>query len=184
MPYRPTSTPSGGRYSLWLLPDTEHEARLVETVARLSALLGGASFTPHVTIQGDIALALEQLHAPVRRMAGRVEPLRWTVRQVECSDHFYRCLYLRFDRLPEFTSMQRAAQRSTGTRAGLSPFPHLSLAYGEPHPDNAAMSQLLAQEFVSQDVVFDRIAIYRSSQSVPIQDWECLAQYPLSGPRR
>ena len=49
------------QYSVWLLPDTQSEARLLETVARLSVLLGGPSFVPHLTVQGDIALPMERI---------------------------------------------------------------------------------------------------------------------------
>ena len=165
--------------SIWLLPDERHEPALMETIARLSILLGGASFSPHVTIQGDIAVAREKLAHAVARLAARTPVQRWQVDRVECSPHFFRCLYLRFTVQAEFFDLRRAAQALTHTTLGLSPFPHLSLAYGDAHPDNAKLCDLLAGEFSAQEIVFDRLAIYRSSSHVPISAWECLAQYPL-----
>jgi len=179
MPRRATPPTPAGQYSIWLLPEPEHEARLVETVARLSVLMGGPGFAPHVTVQGDIALPLQQLRGHVQRMAADAAGMRWPVRQVECTAHFFRCLYLRFDSHPVFARLQRAARRCTGTPRGLSPFPHLSLAYGVAHPDNARMGDILGEEFLSWEIVFDRIAICRSSSTVPIPQWECLVHYPL-----
>lgn len=181
MPVRRSRPLPASQYSLWLLPEASSEARLLETIARLSVLLASPSFAPHVTVQGDIAQPLEALRAPLQRMAARCEPLRWPVRRVETSPHFFRCLYLRFDAQPAFTRLQQSARRQTATARGLSPFPHLSLAYGEPHADNAGLAEVLAEEFMGQEIVFDQIAIYRSSQSVPIPEWECLARHPLGG---
>ncbi len=180
MPKHRVPAAPAGQYSVWLLPDHEQEAGLVDTITRLSILLGGASFAPHVTVQGGIALPPERLHEPVQHLATRLAALRWQVRQAECSAHFFRCLYLRLDDRPEFASMQRAMRGITGTRVGLSPFPHLSLAYGEPHPDNIGMRRLLSEEFDSRHIVFDRLAIIRSSGTIPIREWECLTEFPLT----
>jgi hypothetical protein len=180
MPLRRSRNAPPAQYSIWLLPEATCESRLLETVARLSVLLGGPSFAPHVTVQGDIALSLEPLRVVAQRMAQQCAPLRWTFAQVECSPHFFRCLYLRFAPAAEFAGLQQAARRLTGTVQGLSPFPHLSLAYGDPHPDNTGLCDILAQEFTGQEIIFDQIAICRSSKSVPIPQWDCLARFPLT----
>jgi hypothetical protein len=180
MPKRHSRNTQQAQYSLWLLPSGAHESLLLETVARLSVLLGGPSFTPHLTVLGDIALTLEQLRGPARHMAERCPPLRWKVNRVECTAAFFRCLYLRFDKRPEFALLQQCALHCSGTRRGLPPYPHLSLAYGDPHPDNAGLCTLLAEEFAGQAIVFDRLAICRSSSNVPIAQWECLEQFPLA----
>ncbi|MSQ74460.1 MAG: hypothetical protein EXR34_01555 [Rhodoferax sp.] len=76
--------------------------------------------------------------------------------------------------------MQAAAQAMTGTADGLSPFPHLSLAYGDAHVAYARQRQLLAGDYSGQTIVFDRLAICRSSSHVPISEWVCLEQLPLA----
>jgi hypothetical protein len=102
------------------------------------------------------------------------------VARVEHSEHFFRCLYLRFAAEPAFDALQRAAQDLSGTAQGLSPFPHLSLAYGPPHPDKLQLCERLSAEFSGQEIRFDRLAICRSSSKLPIADWDCLAQYALA----
>jgi 2'-5' RNA ligase len=180
MPIRRSRNAPPAQYSIWLLPDPLSEPRLLETIARLSVLMGGPSFLPHVTVQGDIAQTLGPLRAQVQRMAQQCAPQCWTVGTVECSPHFFRSLYLRFARVPEFARLQQLSRRCTGTARGLSPFPHLSLAYGDPHPGNTGLCDILVEEFADQEIRFDRIAICRSSKSVPIPQWECLAQFPLT----
>jgi 2'-5' RNA ligase len=180
MPLRRSRNAPPAQYSVWLLPDTQSEARLLETVARLSVLLGGPGFVPHLTVQGDIALPMERIHALVERMARQCGPLCWTVGRVECSPHFFRSLYLRFPPMAEFAQLQQLARRQTATAQGLSPFPHLSLAYGDTHPGNTGLCDILAEEFNGQQITFDQIAVCRSSKSVPIPQWECLVRFPLT----
>lgn len=172
------------RYSLWLLPAAADEDRLLATVARLSTLLQGPVFAPHVTVQGDIAAPKERIATAAGMLARRTPPQRWRVSGVEHTPHFFRCLYLRFGATPVFERLQAAARACTRTPRGLSPYPHLSLAYGEPHPGNAELARTLAQDFGDGEILFDRLALYRSSQHVPIPDWESLYTFPLVGPHQ
>lgn len=180
MPKRRARPAPTAEYSVWLLPEAAIEPMLTETIARLSVLLGGPCFAPHLTVQGDIALPLENLRDPVQRWAESCPPLRWTGAQVECSALFFRSLYLRFDASATFNTLQAFAHSSTKTSRGLSPFPHLSLAYGESQAGNIGLCTVLADEFVGREIVFDQLAIVRASKTVPIPQWECLARFPLA----
>ena len=68
-----------------------------------------------------------------------------------------------------------------GTADGLSPFPHLSLAYGTVTDATRRARDELAQGFAAREVVFDRIAVIRSSKDVPIAEWRILEEYSLTG---
>ena len=179
MPKRQVRPDLPAQYAVWLLPEPAIEQVLVETVTRLSVLLGGPGFAPHVTVQGEIALPLELLTGAVQRWAESCPPLCWSVADVEGSAHFFRSLYLRFNASAAFTALQAFAHSSTETSRGLSPFPHMSLAYGDSQEDNLGLRKVLSDEFVGQAVVFDQLAIYRASKRVPVPEWECLARFPL-----
>ncbi len=167
-------------YSLWLIPSIAHEAALAHTIARLSASLGGVRFEPHVTIQGDLDRPREQLAALTQAMAAQTQVQQWPVQQVEAGAHFFRCIYLRFADPPAFAALQQASRASAGTATGLSPYPHLSLVYSEPHADNARSAVLLAGEYGGRCITFDRIALVRSSSSIAIADWQTVATYALT----
>jgi hypothetical protein len=167
-------------YSIWLLPAAAPAAKLNNNIALLSNHLGSPGFAPHVTIQGDITTELEPLGCLLERLAACQAPLRWRVEAVESSAHFFRCLYLRLALTPAFGLMQQATQAITRTETGLSPFPHLSLAYGEPQPHIAGLLGPLAAQYEGQELVFDELALCRSSKNVPINEWCILAHYPLS----
>ena len=168
------------QYSIWLLPRDDQEAALTAKVSRLSTELGGPFFAPHVTIQGDVALTPDQLRPTLARMAAQTPVQHWPVALVDGTPHFFRCLFLRFDLHPAFQEMQAATQLMTGTAHGLSPFPHLSLAYGDALEAYARERRLLAGDFEEQIIVFDRLAICHSSCHVPIADWVVLEQLPLA----
>jgi hypothetical protein len=168
-------------YSIWLRPAASDEAALLQTIARLATLRGSERFAPHVTVQGDLAQPLDALRHMLAPLARKIPAQRWRVEAVECSPHFFRCVVLRFAPCAAFKGMQAAAQAFSQTQQGLSPFPHLSLAYGEAHPDNVHLSEELAAEFVGREMLLDRLSICHSSKNVPIPDWSYQADYPLVG---
>lgn len=168
-------------YSIWLRPAAPDEAALLQTIDCLATLRGGERFAPHVTVQGDLAQPLDALRHMLAPLARKIPAQRWRVEAVECSPHFFRCMVLRFAPCAAFRGMQAAAQTLSQTERGLSPFPHLSLAYGNVHPDNVRLSEELAAEFVGREIVLDRLSICLSSQNVPIPDWNYQADYVLTG---
>ena len=171
------------QYSIWLLPDAAHEPRLTRTVAELSAVQGESAFMPHVTIQGDLSRSLETLTELIDRLAQEVSVQRWRIRAVECSDQFFRCLYLRFALDASFVTLQTQTLATTGTPEGLSPFPHLSLAYGRATDATRRLRDELSGTFAASEVVFDRIALVHSSKDVPIAEWRVLELRTLAGCR-
>ena len=168
-------------YSIWLLPEAVLERTLQRTISELAIVQGESAFFPHVTLQGDLCRSLEDLSGPVAGMARDLPAQRWRVRAVECGDHFFRCLYLRFDADVVLAALQDRVRAFTGTADGLSPFPHLSLAYGTVTDATRRVRDELAQGFSAREVVFDRIALVRSSKDVPIAEWRILEEYSLTG---
>ena len=168
------------QHSIWLLPDARHEQRLTKTIAELSDVQGASAFGPHVTIQGDLCRPAEALTELIARLAQEVCVQRWRVQAVECSDHFFRCLYLRFAPDASFAALQERTRALTGTPDGLSPFPHLSLAYGHATDATHRLRDELAGTFAGGEVVFDRIARVYSSKDIHIADWRILEQRPLA----
>lgn len=167
-------------FSIWLLPAANDPARLPARVAALAERLGSAVFAPHVTILGDLGPLPAGLVAALPALAAQVPVQHWQVRAVERSEHFFRSLYLRLDVHAPFEHWQAAAQQLSGTAAGLSPFPHLSMAYTRPHPALGELADALAADLVGTVLRFDHLALVRSSASLPIAQWDVLERYPLS----
>jgi hypothetical protein len=168
-------------YSIWLMPSAADLAELQALVNEVAPQFGEPAFVPHVTVQGDLALPLASVTEHVRSSAAACAPQRWQVLDVERSDFFYRCLYLRFEQGDAFDSLQRAAEAFSKTADGLSPYPHLSLAYGRVAPHQLALFEALRTRFNGRTITFDRLAVCLSSKDTPIADWKCVADAPLTG---
>lgn len=167
-------------HSIWLLACTSDEAALQREVDMLAPLHEGHRFRPHLTLQGDLALPLPELHALAREIAAGAAVQHWPVLGVESTEHYFRALYLRFDGGAAFDALTSICSARSGTRDGVSPYPHVSLAYGPcrsaPHPQRARLEALYA----GRTLAFDRVALVRSSRLVPIARWSTLAEHPLA----
>ena len=88
-------------------------------------------------------------------------------------------MYLRFEETQAFKALQDGALAISGTDTGLSPYPHLSLAYGQMQPGQQALLALMEENFLTRPLTFDRLSISRSSKDIPISEWTCLQDFPL-----
>lgn len=166
-------------YSIWLMPCVVDAVELQALVDELAPQFGQPGFVPHVTIQGDLALPLDAVAAQTRELAAGLEVQTWAVADVERSDFFFRCLYLRLQANEAFGGLQRKTQAWSGTAEGLSPYPHLSLAYGQVQPGQLALFEALRSRFAGRRLVFDHLSVCLSSKDTPIAEWACVFDAPL-----
>ncbi len=167
--------------SIWLLPEPAQIAALGALVDALAPGFCGAAFMPHVTVQGDLDRPADALRRDLAALAADTPVLAAPVAALEHGPHFFRCLLLRLDAGAAFEALQQRAAAFNGTRDGLSPYPHLSLAYGT--ASAAALAGVpraaIERDWLGRTLRLDRLALVRSSQSVPIADWQPLAIHPL-----
>ena len=166
-------------YSLWLLPCADDALWLTAMIDDLAPRFGTPPFIAHVTVQGDSVLSCEGLSALARSLAQTIPVLRWPIADVASSAHYFRMLYLAFASSDDFARLQQGAVAATQTRVGLSPFPHLSLAYGNHADRAAARASELDASLQGRTLTFDRLAVARSSCTVPIADWRIAASFAL-----
>lgn len=170
-------------HSIWLLAREDRQAALRERVRELALRHEGHVFEPHVTLQGDLPLALDEASALVDRLAEGTAPQCWPVLAVEGTSHYFRALYLRLEGGATFQRLCRDCVQASGTEEGLSPYAHLSLAYGPTQGDAVALREALMRELGSSPLVLDRVALARSGKSVPIAEWQLVHVRPLAGAR-
>lgn len=176
----PSNTlPSPPEYSLWLLPAEQEMAWLKPLIANLAAQFGTPPFIPHVTIQGDLGLSRDQVATLAAKLANSCPMLVWEIKGTDSSAHFYRSLYLEFSICTDFTRLQEKSLSGTGIQTGLSPFPHLSLAYGEANVCDKSDLILKLTPYLADHpmITFDRLVVARSSCSTPIEEWAILDEF-------
>ena len=107
-------------------------------------------------------------------------PLAWRAWGIQWTEHSFRTFFVAFDRADRFNALRERSAKLTGSREGLSPFPHLSLAYGTlPVREKIARSRPLAPAFEGRTIRFDRLVVALSGKDVPIEEWRAVATIPL-----
>jgi hypothetical protein len=168
-------------HSIWLLAREDQQAALRQHVRELAPRHEGHLFEPHVTLQGDLPLGFDAACALVDRLAAATPVLHWPLRAVEGTEHYFRSLYLRLEAGEAFETLRRACAAANGSEDGLSPYAHLSLAYGPTRGDARSLRASLFERFGAEPLVLDRIALARSGKAVPIEQWALVHVQPLRG---
>lgn len=178
---RAEDAPLASDYSFWLLPSFEHALSLAAEIAALAPDFGTPAFFPHMTIQGDFSLSLETLESFLPQIAGGLGPLSWRVEAVRTSHERFRSLYLRFEESDAFLMLQERSRKLCGTAAGLSPFPHLSIAYGEPRQgrDKLVEAARFSSSYLGTRILFSRLALAAGSSSLPMESWRVVSELEL-----
>ena len=136
---------NGEAYSFWLVPEPALEAELTKLVRALAPVFGMPAFAPHATVQGDLDLSADDAEMLARELVAGEAPLAWRAWGLQWTEHPFRTFFVAFDRADRFNALRDRAAKLTGSRDGLSPFPHLSLAYGNlPVREKIARSRPLA----------------------------------------
>ena len=171
-------------YSIWLLPKAAQLVLLTKIVGDLAERFGSPRFIPHVTIQGDLTIPFGALKEALQGIANEHTSQNWPVASIDGGEHFFRSLYVRFDKYPAYVSLKQSMRRISRTADGLSLFPHLSLAYGLTDAQKSAALFSALRQSLTEPFCFDRMVIARSSKHVPIADWECLTEFALGDAMR
>lgn len=169
------------RHSIWLLAAPRDERLLAGSVRDLAARFGTPRFHPHLTLAGDLAADAPHLLARLDGIvAGIAAPLEPIV-SVDVGESFFRSFYARFPASQTLVELRRRAHLAAGAEEPQPFLPHVSLAYGV--APTADRDRARAEWTVWLDdtaIRFDRVAVVRASDTVPIEDWTILAERPLA----
>ncbi|MFT4130975.1 2'-5' RNA ligase family protein [Labrys sp. (in: a-proteobacteria)] len=167
-------------YSAWLMPVAEDELMLAGIVAELAQTFGTPRFQPHLTLVEDRLCEEDDLARQLTTVAAGIAPFAADIQAVGTSDLFFRAFYARFERVGPVLELKRRAIASIAASAIESFMPHVSLAYGvEDGPLKQAAAREVEAHLTGRAVRFDRIAVVRSAQSIPVEDWTVGAVIPL-----
>jgi hypothetical protein len=176
-----SGAPRGPAYSIWLLPAEPVASTLSRLVGELAVVFATPPFPPHVTVQGGLQRPLREVSRMAGTLAAGMSAGHWPVTGIETSDDYFRSFYLALTAGAAFTSLTERAAASSGTRAGLPTYAHLSLAYG---PLDRARKDALRQSTLARlptVLMFDRIAVALAGHSVGVPSWRTLEAFALSG---
>ena len=171
----------GPAYSIWLLPAEPAASQLARLVTELAGPFGSPPFPPHVTIQGSLQQPLRVVAGIAAELAAGHGAELWPVAGLDTSDEPFRSFYLALTAGPAFAALMEAAAAASGTRVGLPPLAHLSLAYGALAPARKdALWRHVAARLPAM-LAFDRIAVALAGPSVGVASWRTLEAFALTG---
>lgn len=167
-------------HSVWLMPAAEDELVLADIVAELAGRFGTPRFQPHLTLVEDRLCEEAELARQLTTVAAGIAPFAADIQAVGTSDLFFRTFYARFERSGPVLELKRRAIASIAASAIENFMPHVSLAYGvEDGPLKQAAAREVEAHLTGRAVRFDRIAVVRSAQSIPVEDWAVRTVIPL-----
>ena len=169
-----------GMHSVWLMPAGEDELMLAAIVAELAERFGTPRFQPHLTLVEDRLCEEEALARQLVAVTAGIAPFTATIQAIGTSDLFFRAFYARFEKAGPVLELKRRAIALIAASAIESFMPHVSLAYGvKDRPLRQATARQIEARLAGRVIRFDHIAVVRSAQSIPIEDWAVRATIPL-----
>jgi 2'-5' RNA ligase len=126
------------RAALCLMPEAEVQQRLDHAIAGYARAHGRSPFTAHITLVASADPARLDL-AAAQRVAARHAPLTLSRAGVLRTDAFTRAYALQFAPDAALLRLRDDAVRTAGVADSASFIPHISLTYGIPPPDLAAL---------------------------------------------
>ncbi|MDZ5450592.1 2'-5' RNA ligase family protein [Labrys sp. ZIDIC5] len=169
-----------GMHSVWLMPVAEDELMLATIVTELAERFGTPVFQPHLTLVEDRHCDEEELARQLEAVAAGIAPFAADIQAVGISDLFFRAFYARFERVGPVLELKRRAIASIAASPIENFMPHISLAYGVvDDPSRQAAARQIEARLKGKAIRFDHIAVVRSAQSIPIEDWAIRATIPL-----
>ncbi|MDE0112488.1 MAG: hypothetical protein OXI87_24315 [Albidovulum sp.] len=169
----------------WIVPEEPELSELRELVERLSAIGGGPSFEPHLTVLSGIRLeagiVLELLAAAFERLP----QFELEMVSTGTENAFFKSVYLLPKPSDRLANLRLRAEELLAPNSNSSRFnPHFSAAYGHFAAGRKKQMLELASRALPKTLRFERAMVVRASGAVPVEDWRPIGSIGLSGTGR
>ena len=120
----------GSGYALWLMPGGQRYRDLTCRIQTWSRRHSTPRFEPHVTLLSGITLPEREALSRAAALARGLAPFEVRLGEVDFTDEYFRCLFLRVQSTEPLVHVHRRACEVFGLRDRRPYLPHLSLLYG------------------------------------------------------
>jgi putative hydrolase of the HAD superfamily len=118
-------------HALWLMPTGEVRQRLAGMILDLSREYAAPAFEPHVTLASGIVGPGREVASKMADLARRIPPFTVRLTEVDCSDEYFRCLFVRVATTHPIMNANKAARAVFSLAKQPAFMPHLSLLYAD-----------------------------------------------------
>jgi 2'-5' RNA ligase len=170
----------GGRYSLWLVPDTADERQFAEAIDYLSERFSGPRFAPHITLLSGLHGQVEDLATKTSGLASELKSFSAKATGLAMEPYYFRDFYLKLESSADLVlAYQRTNQ--TFSRSTDGDFrPHISLHYGTSSREERID---MGKEIHSQlpgNITIDKLYLVHITLAVP--NWRIISRHELQPP--
>jgi hypothetical protein len=139
----------------WVVPAEPARNFFASTIAELASRFDAPLFEPHVTVyvtrKGD-----ENPEDVLSSALADCEPLRLSVRDIQCSDEFTKTVLVQFEPSPSLLRLCGALQQASGSHDEYQLDPHVSLIYKKMTQD-ARIDVATSVRLPFTEVLFDSV---------------------------
>ncbi len=111
------------------MPTGEVRHRLAGTILDLSREYAAPAFEPHVTLAGGIVGPAREAASKMADLARRIPPFTIRLTEADCSDEYFRCLFVRVATTHPIMKASKVARAIFSLEKQPAFMPHLSLLY-------------------------------------------------------
>lgn len=170
----------GGRYSLWLVPDSAAERQFAEAIDYLSERFPGPRFAPHVTLLSSLSGQEEDLATRTGELANELNSFNVTTTGLAMEPYYFRNFYLKLESSANFLLAYQRANQAFRKKAGSDFSPHVSLHYGTSSRDEKIGMGKEIHTQLPGKLGIDRLYLVQITLAVP--NWRIISRYELQPP--
>ena len=167
-------------HSIWLCPDASSSKLLQNIVDVIAKQEGAPSFTPHVTLLGDIVGAARKTETLCRLAFAQHTAVETSIEGLAMTSQFFMSLFVDLDVPSHVDDLRRELADGLELDLAQDFRPHLSLAYGlERDAQGRQFARISPTISQGQKLSLDTVVIASSSRQLPINRWKLLSKIKL-----
>jgi len=117
------------KFSVWLVPQKDDEKYLSNIIEDLGAKYSAPTFTPHLTLLGDVEIELDALQNIVDKVFESIKPFEITKTKLNQSEAFFKTVFIECELDENLSNLFNSLSSKTAQRAIDTFKPHISLIY-------------------------------------------------------
>ena len=169
-----------GSHSIWLVPEAPFATAFRREINGFADSRNVPSFTPHVTVLGDVSGSAERSLVACDECLAGMGPISTCVKQVANTDAFFMSLFLDLTLEPSIARQHLKLAERLDCNIPNAHQPHLSLAYGwADGPLRRRETERLNDEYSGKVFRLTHLVVAHSAKSIPIEEWEEIGRIEL-----
>lgn len=166
------------KYSIWIIPEKPAYDELADVIYDLAATYDEPTFSPHITLCGNVQSTDENVERIVREAAESFSPFELEFGPVEFSTTYFQCVLVRVKTSAKLINLHLAIKHAFAIEQEHVYMPHMSLLYSNMDMQGReAVMRVTAIRSVSAPAT--AITIVRADSPDP-KTWGVFATIPLT----